>query len=158
MIFVDGSEIRHSPFEEKVVYPIFYLQGFIDPRWLAGFLNHQQYQGNLRVYQSENCDSIVEVKSVKSITTYLLTFLVFCWVSIRPPTIVSLLAVYVRLCGWCDEFLQVTWRIDAEYFLWKCTGEPFLHLNGHSEEPQLIIHDIEYWYDMIFIDIPWYQL
>ena len=42
---VDGSEIRRSPVEGKVVYHPIYLQGFqIHPRWLGmGFLKHQQY-------------------------------------------------------------------------------------------------------------------
>ena len=44
---VDGSEIRRSPVEGKVVYhPIIYLTQVLEPskRWLAlGFLNHQQY-------------------------------------------------------------------------------------------------------------------
>ena len=36
---VDGSEILH-----QLIWRIYhYLQGFIYLRWLAGFLNHQQY-------------------------------------------------------------------------------------------------------------------
>ncbi len=38
---VDGSEIRRSPVEVGSLSH--YLQGFIHSRWLAGFLNHQQY-------------------------------------------------------------------------------------------------------------------
>ena len=49
---VDGSEIRRSPVEEPVVYPIV-CRMFIHSRWLAfGFLNHQQYHGkNTKQYQ-----------------------------------------------------------------------------------------------------------
>ena len=38
---VDGSEIRRSPVEGKVVYPIFYKVSYI-PGGCLGFLNHQQ--------------------------------------------------------------------------------------------------------------------
>ena len=38
---VDSSEIRRAPVEVGSVSH--YLQGFILCRWLAGFLNHQQY-------------------------------------------------------------------------------------------------------------------
>ena len=42
---VDGSEIRRSPVE--VGSFSHHLQGFIHPKWLAGFLNHQQYLPHL---------------------------------------------------------------------------------------------------------------
>ena len=143
LLMVQKSGIHHL--EEKV---------FIDPSWLAGLLPStvsRKSQGISKWklwFNSWSEVSEVHNNLFADISGLLLSF----QVSIRPPTIVSLLAVYVRLCGWCDEFLQVAWRIDAEYFLWKCAGEPFLHLNGHSEEPQLIIHDIEYWYDI------WYPM
>ena len=50
---VDGSEIRQTQQLRLVVYPIV-GQGLIHPKWLAGFLNHQQY-GQLRVSQWDWC-------------------------------------------------------------------------------------------------------
>ena len=49
---VDSAEVLRINWFGK--YPII-LQGFIHVRWLAGFLNHQQYGSTLRFFISHGC-------------------------------------------------------------------------------------------------------
>ena len=46
---VDGRNPANQLRLVVLSYPIIY-RGFIHPRWLAGFLNHQQYQSNQHHY------------------------------------------------------------------------------------------------------------
>ena len=51
------AKIRRSPVEVGSLSH--YLQGFVDPRWLAGFLNHHQNVSNITHNPDMNHETLV---------------------------------------------------------------------------------------------------
>ena len=95
ILFVDGSEIRRSPVEGMVVYPIFYDGFGIHPRWLGmGLLNHQQYS-------SDDCMfSWLKIPSERNTTSK---------DNVSPLEITNFtIHLHLHIRRWCDFY--IAWR------------------------------------------------